>query len=560
MLIAYFGKTSTFKEMDAYLKRNRKYSAIIFLSIFVISLGFAIYTKHAWEDWYITYRCSKNLASGNGLVYTAGQKVHAFTSPLGTLIPAALSAITLNSSDELVLWLFRIISILLLGLSAVLLFIIARQKKFNAFAIIFLLSMFGTNINIIDFSINGMETAFTVFFLISSIYAMTISSRYTVLKLGLAWAGLMWTRPDAFIYIGGLSLGYLLFNPGLPNVNSRKELIKLYLKAGVVCTALYLPWILWARHYYGSFIPHPVLAKGLYEFSNYVAYFRSSFEIIGFLLIPEKSLSATFMPPNFYFGDWYGNYWGNLGFIYSQPLALLCAFYWILPFARPSARAVSFTLMIAHIYLSFIAGVFPWYMPSVVLLSIFVLAQIIQQVRNTNFYKKARALRITIYAIASLVFVINLSLTLASSYQLRLQQEIIENGNRKQIGLWLKEHAASSKDTVFLEPLGYIGYFSQLKMYDYPGLSSPEVIAARKKLGPQNRNFAELISELKPDWLVLRPHEIRDIHNEAPDLLTESYRISAVFDVSKKVKSYRFIPGRTYLLCDQYFAIFKIRK
>jgi hypothetical protein len=164
------------------------------------------------------------------------------------------------------------------------------------------------------------------------------------------------------------------------------------------------------------------------------------------------------------------------------------------------------------------------------------------------------------YALVSLVLVINLSLTLVSSYQLRLQQEIIENGNRKQIGLWLKEHAASSQDTVFLEPLGYIGYFSQLKMYDYPGLSSPEVIAARKKLGSENRNYAKLISELKPNWLVLRPYEIRNIHDETPNLLTERYQVSAVFDVSGKVKSYRFIPGRTYLLSDQYFAVFRIKE
>src|SRR5437762_13650216 len=47
-----------------------------------------VYTNHAWEDYYITLRSSRNLLEGNGLVYNAGDRLHTFTSPLGVLIPA----------------------------------------------------------------------------------------------------------------------------------------------------------------------------------------------------------------------------------------------------------------------------------------------------------------------------------------------------------------------------------------------------------------------------------------------------------------------------------------
>ena len=57
----------------------------------LIPMLFALYTKNAWEDWYITYRASKNLALGHGLVFTPGERVHSFTSPIGTLIPALLA-------------------------------------------------------------------------------------------------------------------------------------------------------------------------------------------------------------------------------------------------------------------------------------------------------------------------------------------------------------------------------------------------------------------------------------------------------------------------------------
>jgi len=54
------------------------------------------------------------------------------TSPFNVLIPAALSMLTGNKSDELVLWLFRGVSALLFWLgAAVLLFDSARRNAFG---------------------------------------------------------------------------------------------------------------------------------------------------------------------------------------------------------------------------------------------------------------------------------------------------------------------------------------------------------------------------------------------------------------------------------------------
>src|SRR5664280_160679 len=107
----------------------RRVRWLIFAGVFAVALAFAAFTDHAWEDYYITYRVSKNLATGHGLVYTVGERVHAFTSPLNVLVPAALSILTGNRSDELVLWLFRIVSAAVLAAAAVLLFEIARKSS-----------------------------------------------------------------------------------------------------------------------------------------------------------------------------------------------------------------------------------------------------------------------------------------------------------------------------------------------------------------------------------------------------------------------------------------------
>ncbi len=136
---------------------------------------------------------------------------------------------------------------------------------------------------------------------------------------------------------------------------------------------------------------------------------------------------------------------------------------------------------------------------------------------------------------------IGLILTLLAACQLRIQQRVIEEGNRKQIGLWLAGHSSSKSETVFLEALGYIGYYSQLKMLNFPSLSSGEVIAARKKL--QSHGAARLIRELRPDWLVLRLGEVQSIKGNDRDLFIPAYQTARVFDVSEEGNSHRWLAG-----------------
>jgi hypothetical protein len=215
---------------------------------------------------------------------------------------------------------------------------------------------------------------------------------------------------------------------------------------------------------------------------------------------------------------------------------------------RPVTRALSVAALLAHLYLSFIVKfVFPWYVPSVTIITVIVLALLMDQVLSGDLGVLQRPVALTLLAATS-------ALTLCTAHQLAVQQTVVE-GNRKQIGLWLKENSASNRERVFLEPLGYIGFFSNLKMYDFPGLSSPEVVAARRAL--HTDSYAELIAYLKPEWLVLRPHEVHEIYRSSPVLLKEAYTVANVFDVSRDVDSFAFLPGRDYLKFDQTFVVYR---
>ena len=105
---------------------------------------------------------------------------------------------------------------------------------------------------------------------------------------------------------------------------------------------------------------------------------------------------------------------------------------------------------------------------------------------------------------------------------------------------------------IFLEPLGYIGYYSDRYIQDWPGLVAPEVVHLRHE---KHDNFFALAMELNPDWLVVRPLPIPN--EEQSKFLKENYDTVRIFDSGKMLDGYGFIPGRNYLALDATFIILK---
>jgi hypothetical protein len=550
---------------------GRKSGLSIFVLGFLLPLGYALFTNHAWEDWYITYRASKNLAIGNGLVFTVGERVHTFTSPLGTLVPSALAFVTGAESDDLVLWLFRLVNCALIGATAVMLLTLGRRLLTSRYAIALLLGMFLLDAKTLDFSINGMESAFVVCFLTLALYSVLVPTRYPSLVMGLSWAGLMWTRPDSFVYILAIGAGFFLFHPGTGTENGRGQLIRRFLAAGTVATLAYAPWLIWAWSYYGSFVPHTVAAKGL-NYHPFTDWLHATKAVVAYpvlSLVRPSAFDGVFLPA--YSGFWD---WPVVVSATARAAAWACAFLWLLPFVRPLARALSLAVLVFHLYLAFgMRFVYPWYLPGVTLLSIMVVALLFDQLLwSRRQHEPDTAMRgndalppkgsgrgpvPAALVLASLLAC--LTLATLSAYQARIQQEVVEEENRKQVGLWLRDNASSPSDRVFVEPLGYIGFYSNLKMYDFPGLSSPEVVAARKQVGARlgTADYAKLIAYLRPEWVVLRPHEVRKVNEDSPGLLETSYSLAKTFDVSKRLASYSFLPGRRLLVFDQTFLVFR---
>ena len=85
----------------------------------------------------------------------------------------------------------------------------------------------------------------------------------------------------------------------------------------------------------------------------------------------------------------------------------------------------------------------------------------------------------------------------------RLEDEV-----RKPLGQWLAANAGPA-ETVMLEPIGYIGYHSRLRVLDIIGLVSPQVIPCYRST--EANPLACIVERNRPDWLVLRTAERRSL-------------------------------------------------
>ena len=81
-----------------------------------------------------------------------------------------------------------------------------------------------------------------------------------------------------------------------------------------------------------------------------------------------------------------------------------------------------------------------------------------------------------------------------------------------------------------LEPIGTIGYYSQRRILDLIGLVSPEVLPSYRTPNPT----ADMVRKFRPEWLVLRPREVKRMGLLTDPTLTGRYRLMGAFAMPGK--------------------------
>jgi hypothetical protein len=393
-----------------------------------------------------------------------------------------------------------------------------------------------------DFSTNGMETAILVLFVTILWTELEAPAGPRTRCLALAFGGLMWTRPDAFTLAGAIVLPHLLLRRRDEGTAKATVPWSPLLRGACLGGLLYVPWFAWAWWYYGTPVPHTIIAKSAFIPPTHL----TDLILAPVRVLTGKSLNGDlFLPAYAVFGGW------PVGLRYfSFSLTLVAAFAWIVPGWSATGRRLSLALFIGLFYICSIT-LFPWYVPPWTVLAILAIAFAYDTMHARLLVLRPRFAPITRIAGVFLVLV-PLATLCAVAWQMRIHQRFVETGVRRQIGVWLHDHAKPG-DTVFLEPLGYIGYFSQLKIYDFPGLASAEVVAAVKAGA---RTYPAIISKLKPRWVVLRPHELASpvfLHEVA----LRDYTLVKTWSALSELGATPILPGRKWSEFEAYYFLLR---
>ena len=451
-------------------------------------------TDRKLDDAMITIKFDKNLADGFGLVHNLGDgHVQGFTSALSVLVPMPGELIWHGGG----FFLIRLVSLACFALAAIYAYRIAGELGLGRWPTAFALAYLALDQNQVFFGVAGMETQIAVAVLLGGMYYVLVED-YP--KSGVALGLAVLARPDFVLWVAPAYV-FLIIR------NHREAL-----RAAAISAAIVLPWVIFTWVYYGSPIPNTVTAKN----NVYVPDFPGLTHPHAWLNFLGDQLSANVH-------DWklFAPFWED-GFLRQAPLAYGAAKVIALSVAAlaivgaiSTLRRASWLPAIAYLLL-FVAykvlyltsGYFEWYgAPAVAVL---VLMASIGLDRLSRWVSAAMRSR---FRPAYVAMVPALLLALIYAWPLpyrtvvedRVQHDI-ENKVRDPLGRYLGEVVRPGQ-TITSESSGYVGYYTNGTLYDWPGLESTTVVNAlrdAKESGHPEALVVGIADLLHPDWLVLR--------------------------------------------------------
>ena len=217
-------------------------------------LGYSHEDKHphAWglDDAYISFRYAENLASGNGLVFNAGERVEGYSNFLYTLL---LAPAFLVVDGMAVYYVAVVLNTIFILIAALLLHDLARRRLGEDRAAIAVL-LFALTPPIWVGVASGMETPLVLLLQIATWSGLERvlegGGRGSMAGLCVSLVLLLLARADGFVWVG-LVLGYLLV----------RERAGAAVRCGGVLLAAALPYLIWRYAYYGDLLPNTFYAK-----------------------------------------------------------------------------------------------------------------------------------------------------------------------------------------------------------------------------------------------------------------------------------------------------------
>lgn len=425
---------------------NYQKAVIIFFAAVLSRLAYQYVTGFTADDAFITFRYAENIAAGHGFVYNLGEKVLGTSTPLFTLILSFFAVFTVKTIHAALL-----VSVLASGLTAVLIFRLAIQLRFGRFAWIpSMVYILWPRSLAADSS--GMETALFTLLVLAAFYYKR--KRMFFYAVGLATAASL-TRPEgvfALILLAGFSVYH-----DRPNW-------KAYLGIPLL---LIVPWLIFSQIYFGSIVPHSITAKlALYSQFGAESYWDHLVYLMGWHQPWAWALTVLAIA---------GGYWLNRRQAYGG-LEII----WML------SMLAFYTFSRTHLFSWYIVPIYPLFI-------LFFCADVAILSEQNQISRNHPILTRWMIVV---IFVVGLTSGVVQHGAYHRDFQAYMEAVNMEVGSYLYRYGDSDNDRAAVEDIGYIGYYSKMRILDRDGLISPEAPSYNRRAA-----YLELILDQRPDWV-----------------------------------------------------------
>lgn len=512
--------------MRGFLARPTTRFVALFLLLLLLRVPF-YFTHHVQEDAYISLRCAENLAATGVYGFNPGVRVSASTAHLYVFLAALVGLV---SGEVGFIPIIQVVNTLLFLVGTWFFSSVIAGERKNPHLLWVVISCIPISLLT---SYSGMETSLLIF-MVGLVFYMMFTGKHRWLTLpGLAL--LPWIRPDAIAF--GL---LLIFWDSIYHKKIQWAELSAIIFGSVGLLAF-------NQVYFGSLLQQSINAKLMMSHPFSVGRFLADLQTV---FIGQAG--GMFSPIRTRFFEPFGIIFvvvilGGMLFFFMRQRGDRTLF--IAGFA-----VASMALAVPAGY-AFGGVLYQWYFwPSAILGALFPIAVILMWLSEKG--KRGWLLRIGMGMIISAGVIGQLAFSYAWG--------IKEFSYRGGIGIWLKDRAQTD-DAIFLEPAGYIPFYSGLFTYDEVGLVSPQVVTYRQAYEP--RWWPEFVMDFQPDWIIQRGHITRfetyqgyTLTEEEQEWFQSNYALKARFSFSPLDYTHNSILARMLALgeADDFYIFEKV--
>jgi hypothetical protein len=453
-------------------RSSRLHSPVLFLSLYFVILTatlFFLFQSWAYDDPFITYRYSYNLAIGMGFVYNMGERVLSTTTPLFAMLLAVLEPIWPNLPKVA-----NLIGIGSLAVGALCLWDLSKSWKtpWVGWVSLALYPTFPLLLSTI-----GSETPLYLAICLGAFVAYARDKqKITGLLIGLA----ILCRPDAAIVPGILWVDYLWRRKRIP-----------WSGVGILAGILIL-WSIFSWFYFGSIIPATLLAKQHQGMMGVSEKFAPGFlsMVHGYAKNRLYYLETIFCA--------IGIIWG---IIRKQR--------WMLLLGWTILYFTSYSILGVTRYFWYYAPLVPGFIVAIGL----GISALSEMVNKLFTFGKTYSLNVKPKDIILIGFVVIFLLQQSWSIWQTIKSPDQRYAVYHDVGTWLEANTQKNDRVGALE-VGIIGYYAHRSMIDFAGLIQPQTALIMTKTSSYDDVAFWAANQFHPEYIVFAPGTSPRLEND----------------------------------------------